>query len=159
MQCRQCTKPVKKVGHYVPPTCGRSECQEAEAKANAERAKPKKRKLQPKEGAKKADGTTWKKVPGGLEMLVLPKEPFRLRVWWIPQVPMKAFRVDVKTIDEAKLLLRALAQYDLFQLENNIKPDYANAGGLETFQDGDWCEWCDDETGDSISDVMRNERT
>lgn len=77
-----------------------------------------------------------------------------LRVWWIPQVPMKAFRVEVKTIDEAKLLLNALAQYDLFQLENNIKPDYANAGGLEMFEDGEWIEWSNEE-GDQIDEVMR----
>lgn len=77
-----------------------------------------------------------------------------LRVWWIPQVPMKPFRVDVKTIDEAKLLLKTLAQYDLFQLENNIKPDYSNAGGLEEFVDGEWFEWSD-ANGDQIDEVMR----
>ncbi len=77
-----------------------------------------------------------------------------LRVWWIPQVPMKAFRVDVKTLDEAKLLLDTLAKYDLFQFENNIKPDYANTGGLEVFEDGEWLEWCD-EDGCGIDDVMR----
>ncbi|GAG34679.1 unnamed protein product, partial [marine sediment metagenome] len=26
-----------------------------------------------------------------------------LQVWWIPQVPMKAFTVPVKTVEEAKL--------------------------------------------------------
>lgn len=75
-------------------------------------------------------------------------------VWWIPQVPMKPFHVDVKTLDEAKLLLNALAQYDLFQLENNIKPDYSNAGGLEMYDEaeGDWFEWSN---GDQINDVLR----
>jgi len=155
MQCPHCTRPLKKVNEYIPTTCGRSECQEAGYRANMERVKSKKRKLKPKAGAKKANGTLWEEVPGGLMKMVLPKEPFRLRVWWIPQVPMKAFRVDVKTIDEAKLLLKTLAQYDLFQYENNIKPDYCNTGGLETFEDGDWCEWCDHETGDSINDIMK----
>lgn len=69
MQCRQCTKPVKKIGDYVPPTCGKSECQEAEYKANAERAKPKARRLKPKEGALKADGTRWTNQPGGIQKL------------------------------------------------------------------------------------------
>lgn len=80
----------------------------------------------------------------------------KLRVWWIPQVPMKAFRVDVNTIEEAKLLLHTLAQYDIFQYENNVKPDFANAGGLEVFdeENGEWCEWCDD-GGEDISDLMR----
>ena len=78
-----------------------------------------------------------------------------LRVWWIPQVPMKAFRVPVKDQEQAVLLLRTLAEYDLFQLRENIKPDFCNAGGLEVFEDGEWCEWSDAETGDCIDDVMR----
>jgi hypothetical protein len=75
MPCRQCGKPVKVVNEYTPVTCGGSSCQEAEYHANMERAKPKKRKLQPKEGAKKADGTTWKKVPGGLQKLEINDPP------------------------------------------------------------------------------------
>lgn len=71
MQCRQCAKPVKKIGDYVPPTCGKSECQEAEFKANQERAKPKTRRLKPKEGALKADGTRWTNQPGGIQKLEL----------------------------------------------------------------------------------------
>jgi hypothetical protein len=55
----------------------------------------------------------------------------RLRIWWIPQVPGQAFRRDVKDYVEAKLLLDTLGAYDLFQLDNNIKPDFANVGGLE----------------------------
>lgn len=77
-----------------------------------------------------------------------------LRVWWIPQVPMKAFHVPVKSIDEAKLVLDTLTRYDLFQLENNIKPDFCNAGGLVVFEDGDWCDWYD-EDGNGIDDLMR----
>lgn len=90
-----------------------------------------------------------------------------LRVWWIPQVPGKAFHVPVKSVDEAKLVLATLARYDLFQLENRIKPDFCNAGGLEVCEElGDspggttqfeWCEWSN-EDGDSIDDVMKKER-
>ena len=48
----------------------------------------------------------------------------KLRVWWMPQVPMeKSFRVNVGTPKEAKKILEILANYDLYQLENNIKPD------------------------------------
>ncbi len=75
-----------------------------------------------------------------------------LRVWHIPQVPGKPFRVDVATLREAVLLLRALADYDLFQLRHRIKPDYANAQGLEVFEDGEWCEW-ESPDGDEIGDV------
>lgn len=56
--------------------------------------------------------------------------PVALRVWWIPQIPMKAFFFRVPTIEAGAVLCEALAKYDLFQLRHNIKPDYANAGGL-----------------------------
>lgn len=78
--------------------------------------------------------------------------PGSLRVWWIPQVPMKPFHVAVNSVHEAKLLLDTLAKYDAFQLENNIKPDYSNAGGLEIFKDGEWCDWVD-EDGNDIDEI------
>jgi hypothetical protein len=84
-----------------------------------------------------------------------------LRVWWIPQIPGKAFHVPVATPEEAKKVLDTLARYDAFQYDNNIKPDYCNAGGLECFQQfgdpetpddfPDWCEW-ESEGGDSIDE-------
>lgn len=77
-----------------------------------------------------------------------------LRVWWIPQVPMKPFIVPVENLREAKLLLSTLADYDIFQFENNIKPDYSNAGGLEVFENGEWADW-EDEDGNSIDDLMK----
>ncbi len=70
-----------------------------------------------------------------------------LKVWWNPQVPMKSFEVEVDSVKEGALLLRVLADYDLFQYENHIKPDYCNAGGLVMFEDGEWTDWYDDETG------------
>lgn len=53
-----------------------------------------------------------------------------LKVWWIPQVPMKAFEFLVKDMVEGKKIMEVLADYDTFQFENNIKPDYSNMGGL-----------------------------
>ena len=76
-----------------------------------------------------------------------------LCVWWIPQVPMEPFHVEVKSIGEARKILEVLAQYDIFQFKNNVKPDYCNAGGLEVFQDGEWFEWYDEEDGDDIDSV------
>ncbi len=81
----------------------------------------------------------------------MPKEG-DLKVWWIPQVPMKAFEVPVEDIKQAKLLLDTLAKYDLFQFHNKIKPDYCNTGGLSIYQDGDWCDWCDEE-GRNIDEI------
>lgn len=85
----------------------------------------------------------------------------QLRVWHIPQIPGKPFRVEVKNLQEAKLLLKVLANYDIFQFKNKIKPDYCNAAGLEEYQelgDGefDWCEW-EDEEGNGIDALMESE--
>lgn len=79
----------------------------------------------------------------------------KLKVWWIPQVPMDAFEVDVSSVEEGAKLLDVLAKYDLFQYRNKIKPDYSNAGGLRRWcNDSDgagtpgWEDWYDEETGD-----------
>ena len=78
-----------------------------------------------------------------------------LKVWWIPQIPGQPFMVPVENIREAALLLRALADYDIFQFEKRIKPDYCNAGGLVVFEDGEWVDWYN-EDGDDIDTVMRD---
>lgn len=62
------------------------------------------------------------------------------RVWWVPQVPMKAFVYEVPDQETAELVVDILAQYDLFQFENRIKPDYCNAGGIQAWEDGEWVE-------------------
>ena len=81
----------------------------------------------------------------------------KLRVWWIPQVPMKPFHVEVESVYEAKKLLKTLALYDIFQFEHNIKPDYSNAGGLEVFEEGEWTEWYDEDSGDCIDDITEEQ--
>lgn len=67
----------------------------------------------------------------------------KLQVWWVPQVPMKAFTVDVDTVTEAVKMMNVLANYDLFQFENRVKPDYANTGGLNQFceEEKDYLDW------------------
>ena len=72
----------------------------------------------------------------------------KLRVWWIPQIPMKSFKVEVVNLIEAKKILNVLADYDKFQYENNIKPDYSNTGGLEFFDEKEWLEFEDEEGKD-----------
>jgi hypothetical protein len=72
----------------------------------------------------------------------------QLKVWWIPQIPMTAFEVEVETVEEGAKLLDVLTNYDLFQLKHRIKPDYSNAGGLVVFEDGEWVDWYDEETGE-----------
>jgi len=76
----------------------------------------------------------------------------KYRIWHIPQVPMKPFRADVESPQEAQKFLNMLADYDVFQLENKVKPDYTNASGLEIYIDGGWEEW-QDESGEDIFDT------
>lgn len=75
-----------------------------------------------------------------------------LRVWHIPQIPGKPFHVTVASVEQAKLVLSVLANYDIFQFKNRIKPDYSNASGLDVFQDGDWWEW-EDKDGNTINET------
>ena len=83
----------------------------------------------------------------------------KLRIWWIPQIGanIPRFIVEVNDLAQAKLLLDTLAVYDIFQLENNIKPDFANAGGLEVWNenDNDWEDWYDEETGMDFDEYCR----
>lgn len=73
----------------------------------------------------------------------------KFRLWWIPQVPMEAFRFEVPDYRTGKLMEEAFGLYDLFQLENNIKPDFCNVGGVEwnheTLTEGEWHSLDDDE--------------
>lgn len=80
-----------------------------------------------------------------------PKEG-DLCVWWIPQVPSKPFEWRIANLEQASLLLDALAAYDDFQFAENIKPDYCNAGGLWRWHNGEWEEW-ENEDGDGIDAV------
>lgn len=84
----------------------------------------------------------------------MPNKPGDLQVWWIPQVPMHPFTVDVSTVEEGVRVMDILAKYDQFQFENNIKPDYCNAGGIQQFCEDNgegvpgWEDWFDEETGE-----------
>ena len=76
----------------------------------------------------------------------IPKMP----VWWIPQAPMKPFTVDISSVEEGAKILDVLADYDKFQFENKLKPDYCNAGGIRVWDevDNEWADWFDEETGE-----------
>lgn len=83
----------------------------------------------------------------------------KLRVAHFPQIPCKAFIVEVKNLEEARLVYDVLANYDLFQYENKIKGDYANATVVEEWsaEENEWHSWMDDETGiDDIEEYFEN---
>jgi hypothetical protein len=86
----------------------------------------------------------------------MTKRKENLRVWWIPQVPMRPFYVPVRSVKEAKLILNTLADYDLFQYDTNVKLDYTSAGGLQIQEGEEWIEWSNEE-GDEIDEVMHEE--
>jgi hypothetical protein len=61
---------------------------------------------------------------------------------------MKPFEVEVDSVEEGVKILNVLGDYDRFLYENRIKPDYCNVGGIAQFEDGEWIDWYDDETGE-----------
>ena len=72
-----------------------------------------------------------------------------VKVWHVPQIPMDAFTVECETLDEAWKIVNVLAQYDLFQYDNNIKPDYSNASGVVYWNEAEGCyEEADDPEDD-----------
>lgn len=76
-----------------------------------------------------------------------------LKIWHIPQVPMRSFEVYVSSPDEAALYIDMLAQYDTYEFNRKVKPDYSNASGLQVFEDGEWLDWYT-EDGDDFDTWM-----
>lgn len=58
-----------------------------------------------------------------------------LRVWWHPQGTVRKFTVQVATIQQARTVLRTLAEYDEFRREG------IGSGGLEVLDGAAWREW------------------
>jgi hypothetical protein len=85
-----------------------------------------------------------------------------LRLCWYPQMPCKPFISTASSAKEIKILRETLANYDLFQFENQIKPDYCNMGVVERFDpedtedspEGTWVEVDDDELEEMIDDEV-----
>lgn len=77
----------------------------------------------------------------------------KLRVCHFPQIPCEPFIVEVEDLKQAKEICNVLADYDLFQFDNKIKPDYYNTTVVEIFDDEEqeWASWYDEETG--IDDI------
>ncbi|KKM81210.1 hypothetical protein LCGC14_1332030 [marine sediment metagenome] len=66
-----------------------------------------------------------------------------LCTWWVRNPPGVPEYRAVASIDEAVASLRECANAD------SARPDVAcNIGGLEIFEDGDWCEWYGDDGED-----------
>ena len=78
-----------------------------------------------------AKRTKKKTIYKKMEDLIMNK----MRVWWIPQVGVinEAFHIPVQSVEEGKKVMDTLAAYDAYQVQNRIKPDYCNVGGLEIY--------------------------
>lgn len=53
------------------------------------------------------------------------------------------FLCSGRTVEEGKKVMDILAAYEAFQLQNIVKPDYVNAGGIEMWneEDKEWNDW------------------
>ena len=66
--------------------------------------------------------------------------PTKFKLWYIHQVPGKPFESEIDDPKVGQLILDTLYQVALYQFDNNMIPDYANAGGINYLdEDGDWC--------------------
>ena len=72
-----------------------------------------------------------------------------LRVWWHNN--KKTLYEPVNNVEDAKVWIRGRAQQDL----EDVFVIW-NAGGLEVFEDGEWCEWYN-EDGFDIMELMEQE--
>lgn len=70
-----------------------------------------------------------------------------LKIWYIPQVPMKPYEVDVVRrqgstdeayLENARAILEAIVGLSIFEFDNLIKPDYSDAAGISRLEDGEW---------------------
>lgn len=78
--------------------------------------------------------------------------PGALKVWYIPQVPMKPFEVEIphrdgdeeKELALAVILRDTIINFSIFEFENNVKPDYSDMDGISRWEDnGDGFDWYD----------------
>lgn len=82
----------------------------------------------------------------------------KLRLAHYPQVPCKPFYIEISSIEEAKKISDILADYDMFQYENNIKPDYCNSTVLLYWdeEEKEWCEWHDEENDYTLDEYYKH---
>lgn len=80
-----------------------------------------------------------------------------MRVYFIPEIanPQNIFCKEVSSVEEARIVLDTLADFNLFEIEQKIVPDIAgNMSGLQVWNENEqeWEEW-EDEEGNNIKDL------
>lgn len=77
----------------------------------------------------------------------------KLRILYMPQVPMTPFYKEVEGLSEAKLVAETLVDFSIFEYENRIKPDYSDMLDLVELVDGEWISW-EDKFGSDFSEWL-----
>lgn len=70
------------------------------------------------------------------------------RVWHIRNAPARAVHYTVGSPHEGAVLINGLAKTDL-----TLPWVQDNAFGMEVREDGEWVEWYDPETGESVDEI------
>lgn len=83
----------------------------------------------------------------------MSEAPERFKVWYIPQMPMPAFEVEVHDLPTAALLLNTIVDFSMFEYTHRVKPDYADVAGISRWEsDGeggfDWFDIDESEWGE-----------
>ena len=79
----------------------------------------------------------------------------KLRIWHTPRVPGDCFYMEVDTLVQAADILNMLAGYDVFQVEQHLRPETASVSGLH-YHDGltnEWYDWHHPETDADFQDL------
>lgn len=104
----------------------------------------------------KVSGVDIEKITSATSMPESSAKEGSLRVWHNPQLGRGAifYVYGIRDVKHALEVIETLSAYDLFQLENSIKPDFCNCSGLEVFEGGGWEEYANNDHED-ISDIHR----
>jgi len=93
-----------------------------------------------------------KKIEDNKPEVEFKKVKNKLRVYHFPQVPCKAFEIEVSDEIEAFKTMRILSEQHLFLYWNNFIPDFSNAMGVQM-----WDEDCDGEGNAGWTDYYNEE--
>lgn len=74
----------------------------------------------------------------------------KYKIWYIPQIPMPPWELEIDDLETAKLVLNSVIDFSIFEYVNRVKPDYADVAGISRWEeDGeggfDWFELDEDE--------------
>lgn len=80
----------------------------------------------------------------------------KYKLWHIPQIPGQPIVIEFEYVADAVMVSDILADYDQFQLDTNIKPDYSNASGIMVWneEDGSYEDVDDDLEGEIILEQL-----